>query len=104
MEILPDRSVRILWLKNSCHEDTKFVSTFLTHPLGPPLLKIEGDDHPTHVPFSGQEKGPGDDFGWEEGESLTKDITQYYKSLIRKNPLNPRHPCSIGKGDPDLAK
>ena len=28
-------------------------------PFVPPLLKIEGDDHPTLFPFSRQEKGLG---------------------------------------------
>jgi len=26
-------------------------STVVTHPLVPPLLKIEGDDHPAHFPL-----------------------------------------------------
>jgi len=27
------------------------VSTVVTHPLGPPLLKIEGDNHPARFPL-----------------------------------------------------
>jgi len=35
----------------------------VTHPLGPPLLKREGDDHPALFPFSWQEKESGDELG-----------------------------------------
>ena len=27
------------------------ICIFITHPLGPPLLKIEGDNHPAQIPI-----------------------------------------------------
>jgi len=40
----------------------------ITHPPGPPLLKIEGDDHPAKFPLLLQEKGLGDEFGKRAAE------------------------------------
>ena len=42
------------------------INDFLTHPLSPPLLKIEGDDHQPNSPSLGKRRGQGMSLGEDE--------------------------------------